>query len=40
VPFLHIAPLFPRNPLSTKKNPKNTLCSGENSLQLDEKIGL
>jgi len=38
VPFLHNASVFPRNPPSTKKNPNDTLCSRENSLQLDEKI--
>jgi len=31
-------PYFPATPPSTKKNPNKTLCSSENSLQLDEKI--
>jgi len=38
VPFLHNAAAFPCNPPWTKKNPNDTLCSRENSLQLDEKI--
>jgi len=36
--FCITPPHFPATPPSTKKNPNDTLCSGENSLQPDEKI--